>query len=229
MSYASVMGFKTALNLQGQQYSWLSSLFYFGYLAFELPASRLLQRLPLAKYSSFMIIMWGGTLCCMAACHNFAGAAAVRFFLGVFESAVTPGFALLTSQWYKTDEQGMRVGIWVSFNGFAQIFGGLLAYGVSTGLRDNSLIPSWKVIFLIIGLLTIAVGVVFLFVMPDNQLNAWFLTPEERIVAIERIRSNQQGVGNKHFKMYQVKEALRDPFTWAIIIFALAGDIPNGK
>lgn len=42
--------------------------------------------------------MWGLVLCCMAAVKNFAGAVAVRFFLGVFEAAVTPGFALFTSQ-----------------------------------------------------------------------------------------------------------------------------------
>ena len=34
----------------------------------------------------------------MAAVKNFAGAVVVRFFLGVFEAAVTPGFALFTSQ-----------------------------------------------------------------------------------------------------------------------------------
>ena len=34
----------------------------------------------------------------MAATKNYQGAIAVRFFLGVFEAAVTPGFALFTSQ-----------------------------------------------------------------------------------------------------------------------------------
>ena len=34
----------------------------------------------------------------MAAVRNFSDAVAVRFFLGVFEAAVTPGFALFTSQ-----------------------------------------------------------------------------------------------------------------------------------
>ncbi len=42
--------------------------------------------------------MWGLVLCCMAAVKNYQGAIAVRFFLGVFEAAVTPGFALFTSQ-----------------------------------------------------------------------------------------------------------------------------------
>jgi len=230
LSYASIMGLKTDINLVGSNYQWLSSMFYIGYVAWEYPTNRFLQRLPLAKWSSFNVIMWGLTLCCMAATSNFAGAVAVRFFLGVFEAAVTPGFALFTSQWYTTKEQGTRTGIWFSFNGFAQIFGGLVAYGISVGLQQQgSSIEPWKVVFLLIGLITAAFGCIFLYFMPDNQLNAKFLTPEERLLAIVRIRKNQQGVGNKHFKMYQLKEALSDPMSWAFFALALISDIPNGK
>ncbi|THW68696.1 putative MFS allantoate transporter, partial [Aureobasidium pullulans] len=60
------------------------------------------------------------------------------------------------------------------------------------------------------------------------QLNARFLSKEDRILAIERVRCNQQGIGNKHFKMYQLKEALLDPLTWAFVFYALVADIPNG-
>lgn len=69
-----------------------------GYLAWEYPTNLLLQRLPLGKYSAACILIWGMILCCFAATKNYAGAIAIRFFLGVFEAAVTPGFALLTSQ-----------------------------------------------------------------------------------------------------------------------------------
>lgn len=127
-------------------------------------------------------------------------------------------------------EQGTRTGIWFSFNGFAQIFGGLVAYGISISVQKHgAAVASWKIVFLAIGLLTATVGCIFLYFMPDNQLNARFLTPRERLLAIERIRKNQQGVGNKHFKMYQFKEALLDPMTWAFFAFALIADIPNGK
>lgn len=116
LSYASVMGLKKDIGLVGDNYQWLGSMFYFGpfillescaiswlrmkigYLGWEYPTNRLLQRLPLAKYSSFNIIMWGTVLACLAGVKTYAGAVAVRFFLGVFEAAVTPGFALFTSQ-----------------------------------------------------------------------------------------------------------------------------------
>lgn len=69
-----------------------------GYLGWEFPTNRLLQRLPLAKYSAFNIIMWGIVLSLFATTENFAGAVVIRLFLGVFEAAVTPGFALFVSQ-----------------------------------------------------------------------------------------------------------------------------------
>lgn len=125
----------------------------------------------------------------------------VRFFLGVFEAAVTPGFALFTSQWYTKAEQGARTAIWFSFNGVGQIIGGFVAYGIAVGTaRHPVAIESWQLLFLVIGLFTALVGALFLYVMPDNQLNAKFLTEKEKVLAIERIRVNQQGVGNKHFK-----------------------------
>jgi len=229
ISYASVMGIQQDIGLVNDNYQWLGSMFYFGYIAWEYPTTRLLQRLPLAKYSSFCVIMWGVTLACFAAVTNFAGAVAIRFFLGVFEAAVTPGFALLTSQWYTKEEQGSRTGIWFSFNGFAQIFGGVVAYGIAKGTEAHpAAIEGWKIVFLLTGLLTAVIGVIFFFTVPDNQLNARWLSKEDRILAIERIRVNQQGVGNKHFKWYQLREALTDPLTWAFVFYALVADIPNG-
>ena len=144
-------------------------MFYFGYIFWEYPTNRLLQRLPIGKYSAACVIAWGGVLSCFAACNNFGGAVAVRFFLGVCEAAVTPGFvcvlmgrtlplsfplanlsthhfqALITSQWYTKKEQGTRVGIWFSFNGWAQIFGGLVAYGIARGVDKNGPIAPWQV------------------------------------------------------------------------------------
>ncbi|PON29927.1 major facilitator superfamily transporter [Trichoderma gamsii] len=229
LSYASIMGLKTDLKLVGDNYQWLSSLFYFGYLGWEFPTNRLLQRLPLAKYSAFNIIMWGLVLALFATTENFGGAVVIRLFLGVFEAAVTPGFTLFVSQWYTKKEQGFRTSIWFSFNGFAQIFGGLVAYGFARGadIHGFSIAP-WKAIFIFTGVLTSTMGIIFFFVMPDNQLNARFLTKEERVLAVHRIKVNEQGIGNKHFKWYQVKEALTDPIVWGFVLYALLSDIPNG-
>lgn len=193
------MGLEEDINLKGDDYQWLGSMFYFGYLAWEYPTNRLLQRLPIGKYSAACIIAWGTVLSCFAAVTSFGGAVAIRFMLGVCEAAVTPGFALITSQWYTKKEQGTRIGIWFSFNGWAQIFGGLVAYGIAKGTDGTNYhgLAGWKIVFLFTGLLTVVIGFIFLWAVPDNQLNARFMKKEDRLLAVERIRVNQQGVGNK--------------------------------
>lgn len=78
LSYASIMGIKKDINLVGDDYQWLGSMFYFGYLGWEYPTNRLLQRLPLAKYSAFCVIAWGTVLALFATVSNFGGAVAIR-------------------------------------------------------------------------------------------------------------------------------------------------------
>lgn len=94
ISYASVMGIRSDLHPTGDNYLWLASIFYFGYLAWEYPTTRLLQRLPIAKYSGFCVIVWGATLALFGAVRNFQGELAIRFLLGASEAGVTPGWTL---------------------------------------------------------------------------------------------------------------------------------------
>lgn len=84
LSYASIMGIKTDINLEGDDYQWLGSMFYFGYLAWEYPTNRLLQRLPLAKYSAFCVVAWGTVLALFATVSNFGGAVAIRCMYLIF-------------------------------------------------------------------------------------------------------------------------------------------------
>ncbi|CAM1502664.1 Fc.00g074400.m01.CDS01 [Cosmosporella sp. VM-42] len=77
------------------------------------------------------------------------------------------------------------------------------------------------------GLITTLTGVLYFRYMPENQLNAKFLTEEERIIAIERIRDNFQGIGNRVWKWEQFWEAMRDPRTWLYGLYSLTMNIPN--
>lgn len=82
---------------------------------------------------------------------------AIRFFLGMFEAASMPGFALLSSQWYTVKEHNSRTGIWISSNGWGQIVGGLVAYGISKSVSEHgAALAGWKIIFIAIGCFTVS-------------------------------------------------------------------------
>jgi hypothetical protein len=52
MGYTAILGLLTDLHLDGQQYSWSGSLFYFGYLAASGPVALLMVRFPVGKFLS---------------------------------------------------------------------------------------------------------------------------------------------------------------------------------
>ncbi|KAI1400681.1 major facilitator superfamily domain-containing protein [Hypoxylon fuscum] len=228
LNYASLMGIRedTHLDPNSQQYSWASSIFYAGFILWEFPTTYLLRRLPIAKYTSVNIVIWGIILTCHAGVSSYAGLLTVRFFLGVFEATVTPAFVIITSIWYRQAEQGRRMGYWLSCNGITLILMAVIAYGLSA--VTDSLIASWKILFLILGLMTSITGVACYLLLPDNAANANFLTDREKAIVAERVRDNFQGIGSQTWKWYQFREALCDVRTWLYVLYSLLMNIPNG-
>ncbi|SCU90878.1 LAFA_0F00650g1_1 [Lachancea sp. 'fantastica'] len=226
MSYAAVMGLRSDMKMEGNMYSWSGTSFYLGYLIFEYPAAWMLQRFPLAKTLAAFLIVWGVVLT-LTSVANYAGFIAIRTILGMMESSTSIGFMLLTAQYYHREQQGSRTSFWVAFNGSGQIMGGAMAYGLAK--RENSLpIAGWKLVFIICGVITIFLGILFLVVIPDNPFKSKFLNDAEKELIVLRLRQNQQGVGNHRFKTYQFVEALKDVRTWIMFISSVALNIPNG-
>ncbi|KAM0806808.1 putative Major facilitator superfamily domain-containing protein [Seiridium cardinale] len=225
VSYAALWGMKEDADLVGAEYSWLTTIFYIGYLVFEFPVGFLIQKFNIARVCGIFITLWGVVLLCMTAANDFAGLATARFFLGAMESGVSPCFVLMTTMFYNRSEQPFRTGIWFSMNGLAQIFGGLIAYGIG---YINTAVPSWKFPFIIFGAATIIWGVVFTLLAPSNPTQARWLSAEEKEIAILRLVENETGIDNKTIKWYQVKEASVDPRFWLINLYMLVNCIPNG-
>jgi MFS family permease len=200
------------------------SIFYFGYLAGQYPAGYLLQRLPIAKFLGFCTLGWGVILMTTPACKNFAGTAANRFLLGLLESTVNPGFVLIMSMWYTSAEQPLRLEAYYCTNGIATMFGGLIGYAVghiTTGLAR------WMYVFLIFGSASMLMGIVTLLFLPDLPSTAPFLSERQRVIAVERVSANRQGVKNRHFKSYQAWQTLQDPKTWLLFVMATGAQVPN--
>jgi len=121
LAYASVFGLIDDTHLVGDQYSWLGSIVYLAQLVMQPLLAWLLVKLPIGKFTSFTVLMWGATLACMAAAHNFKGLLATRFFLGAFEAGVAPSFVAITQMWWRRREQTVRVSYWYAMNGITNM------------------------------------------------------------------------------------------------------------
>ncbi|KAK6911067.1 hypothetical protein L486_05319 [Kwoniella mangroviensis CBS 10435] len=228
LSYAAIFGIKDhkiGLGLSGSKYSWLSSIFYFGWLAWSIPSNLIMQKVPFVSYLSINIMLWGVFLMAQAAAKNFAELAVLRVLSGAFESIADPAFMLITTMWYKSSEQPSRISAWYAFNGVGVGAGGLIGYGI--GHIKGSL-ASWRYEFLIVGAVCSAWALALIILIPNTHASAWWLTREERLIAVARIRHNQTGTTDRTWKMDQIRECLTDVKTWLFFFIGFLGAIPNG-
>ncbi|KAJ5950678.1 Major facilitator superfamily domain general substrate transporter [Penicillium vulpinum] len=226
LSSASVFGMRDDNNLVGQQYSWVSSVFYFGYLGWVYPTTLLIARLPAAKYMTANTFFWGAVVALTAACTNFGGLITVRFLLGVAEATITPAFMFITSSWYTRDEIPTRTGLWFAGNSVGGILSSLLAYGLGH-VKDN--VGPWRWMFIVLGCSTFLWGFAIWTLLPDSISKAKFLTEEERQFANNRVVVAGTGSTEQTaWRWDQFLECIMDPKTWLIFGLELCTQIPNG-
>ncbi|PYH64286.1 MFS allantoate transporter [Aspergillus vadensis CBS 113365] len=225
MGYAAVFGLKEDLHLRGTEYSWLGSMFYFGYLAFEYPSVFAMQKLSVSKWLSVNIFIWGGVTMALAACTHFQPFLGLRFILGALESCSTPAYLLITATWYTIEEQPIRIGWWSTFLGIANAFGGLLAFAIGH-IQGN--LASWQYQFIIIGAISSVWGIFMFFTLADGPSTARWLNAQEKYVVIHRLGPVHSGTRVSEIKRYQMWEALTDPKTWFFFLCGVCTQVVNG-
>ncbi|PSR73607.1 hypothetical protein PHLCEN_2v10526 [Hermanssonia centrifuga] len=215
LNYASIMG----LPITGQHYNLAALAFYLGFMIWVFPTMYISQKLRLGKYLGANIVLWGIVMMLHAVPNSFGPFFVLRILLGMLESCVAPVLILIISMFYKKNEQARRISWFYLMNGVSGIFGGFVAYGIS--FDTSTRFAPYKIMYLLCGALAIMVGIAVLIWMPDSPLHAKFLTKEERIAAIERVRDDQGGTENKRLKIDQLKEAVTDIRTWLIVLSTL--------
>ncbi|KAI7868500.1 major facilitator superfamily domain-containing protein [Spinellus fusiger] len=227
INYAIAFGLEADLQLQGNQLSILGSIFYLGFLLFQLPNNFLLQRLPLARYIGFIVIAWGTVLGCSALSTNFSQFAAMRFLLGLFEAGIYPCLTLLVSTLYRRSEQITRLGAFWLCNGVAFIVGGLMTYGIGL-MEDTRGLASWKWIMIILGSITVIIGILtFFFLIDDPKSKLLCLNAEQEILVEERMRDSAV-MRTTNIKKEQIWEALTEIRFWCFCISCLLINLQNG-
>jgi hypothetical protein len=117
------------------------------------------------------------------------------------------------------------MGAWYCCTGYVSIVSPLINYGL--GHIKGSLSP-WRYMYLVAGSVTILWALVIYFLMPPDPIRAKGFSNRERYIAVARMRVNNSGVRNTHYKMSQVVEALLDVRFWLMFAIAFLTMIANG-
>jgi len=128
--------------------------------------------------------------------------------------------------------QALRIAIFFGAATLAGAFGGVLAAGIT--LMDGIAgLHKWQWIFIIEGSTTVfdcarvlvtatsSPSLTFSFYLPDSPATAWFLTPDECMMAAQRIADESDGGG--HVKFADFTSVATDWKSWYHAVIALGG------
>jgi len=204
---AKIAGLATDLNLVGFQYNAALTVFYVAYIAVEIPSNLILKSVG-SIWLAILVLSFGIVSIGTAFVHSFAGLVVTRVALGIAEGGTLSGIAYILSRYYRRSEFVFRIGMFLGVApSLAGAFGGLLAFGLLQGGPIGAA-SSWRKIFLVEGIITLGVGILCFFFLPDDPANSKFLTEDEKVLAKNRIIADR--VGN-------VRSAAKEKTTWALV------------
>lgn len=103
-----------------------------------------------------------------------------------------PGIAYYMSRWYRRSELAFRLSLYIVMAPLAGAFGGLLASGILSLDHFGSL-TTWRMIFGIEGVITTGLSLIAFITLTDRPETARWLSPEEKELAIARVKSERVG------------------------------------
>ena len=181
-------------------------IFFLGYFLLEIPGTVLVEVWSARKWIARIMLTWGFLASATGWIHSPAQFYWIRFFLGVAEAGFFPGLVVYISHWYRPEDRGKAVAMFMAAIPAAQIVGAPLA---ALLLRAHWWgYDGWRWLLTLEGLPAIALGTATLFYLTDRPQQALWLPREERewlAAELERERAARtshpsawQALGNPH-------------------------------
>ncbi|KIW86568.1 hypothetical protein Z517_01966 [Fonsecaea pedrosoi CBS 271.37] len=187
---ARLAGFEDDLGLHDYDYNKVLTVFYVGYVVFEMPASFACKFFGPGWFLPTTTFGFGVFSLLTGFCTNIKSVSSVRFLLGVCEAGMLPGIAYYLSRWYRRRELVFRLSLYIVMTPLAGAFGGLLASAILT-LDHMGSLRTWRMIFVLEGTITCGLGLLSFFTLTDRPETARWLTVEEKDLAIARVKSER--------------------------------------
>ncbi|KAF7374737.1 MFS general substrate transporter [Mycena sanguinolenta] len=245
----ATFGIITDTHMKGNEYAWLSTIFFIFYLLGEFPGNWIMQRFSVGKTLALAMFCWGTIVFCTAAAQNWRDLMIMRALQGDFvvlnsydghQVTFNPGFAesvpgpallLITGMSYRTEEHSIRVLVWGTAGYGFTIVVNLINYGIGRSAQANpGGLAAWRRMSLFLGSISIVVSILCFFFLGTPREVSW-LSPEEKKIQAARVAHNNTGSDAKkrpEWKWSQVSEAFMDPQLYFFFFVTVSNAIPTG-
>ncbi|TQN64823.1 Pantothenate transporter liz1 [Colletotrichum shisoi] len=185
-------GMREELEIKGNEYSLFGTFYNIGYMIFEIPSMMIISRPQFARYYvPTMETLWSILTFTQSTLNSVSQIYGTRFLLGVLETPAATGSIYLLTSWYRSDEVFKRAGVWYVSSNMGAMFSGYFQAAV-TDLDGTHGMSGWRWLFIVDGCISICVAIAGFFLypgLPTTQPRVWWLTEEERLLAVARMQS----------------------------------------
>ena len=204
-SFGAAAGMAKDLNISPNASTWLGALFFLGYFTFQVPGTLWAQRHSVKRLIFVGLIAWGALAASIGVLTDLRALIAVRFLLGVVESAVLPAMLLLVSRWFTKGERARVSSILILGNPVTVTW-----MSVLSGYLANSL--GWRWMFILEGLPPIIWAFIWWRLVADRPSEAKWLAAEDRGKLEAQLAEEQRGIP----AVPNLKAALTSPLALAL-------------
>lgn len=183
--FAAAGGMAKDLNITASMSSLLGSLFFLGYFFFQIPGALYAANKSAKKLIFWSLILWGGLAMATGMVSNVNFLIAIRFMLGVVESAVMPSMLIFLSRWFTKSERS-RANTFLILGNPATI----LWMSILSGYLVKSV--GWRWMFIFEGLPAIVWAFFWWYLVDEKPKNAKWLTDTEKANLEQKLHEEQQ-------------------------------------
>jgi MFS family permease len=209
------------LHFSDAVYGLGASMFFVGYVLFEIPSNVLLKKIGARKTMLRIMLCWGVVSMSTMFVTNSLQFYVARFFLGVFEAGFFPGILYYLTLWFPADRRARIVAFFMA----ATVAAGLISGPVSGYLLQNMNgvhgLRGWQWMFLLEGLPTVLLGIATYLLLVDRPSDARWLSAFEKDAIARDLAEKSRGVPSQTTPVHEVFRD-RAVYTLSALYFAMS-------
>ncbi|KAJ6028790.1 hypothetical protein N7540_004366 [Penicillium herquei] len=202
-----------------------------GIVLAEIPSNIILQRIGPRVWLSGQLFAWGLVATFQAFVQSYPAYLVTRVLLGLCEGGFIPGALYYLSTWYKKEETSTRTSFFFYGQMFASATSSLISAGVLK-LDGTCGMSGWRWIFLIEGLITLFIGIVFTLLVPPKagdgrpliSMGRWsYFTERESQIIVNRVLLDdpRKARGQIQISRSDIWKTVKQPRIWQHVMLTL--------
>ena len=167
------------LGLTPTTFGVANTIFYVGYLLFEVPSNLMLARFGARTWLARIMITWGIASTATAFAAGATSLYGLRLFVGIAEAGFVPGVLLYLTYWFPASHRARANGMFMVAQPLSIAIGSILSSYIMK--MDGALgLAGWRWLFIIEGVPSIVFGVITFFYLKDGPRDATWLSADEQ-------------------------------------------------